>query len=269
MRHGLSPALGNLCFVDRRRERLNVAWAAVKSAPDLGRLVHEWAGAACERGAPRGFEHGSFSGLTLETAEGFETRVVSHHPGTSRLLELRILARAGEEGLARELIAGFQIRGAGEPARRYRAFGLDVITPSDFVLRSAAAAPCDVTFCFERESAGSRSPRLRFSARRLGMAETWFRGDYARLLAMKASGVKHGALQVVDLGGREAYAAQGRCDEKRWVRLLGRAREERALLWSAPEENAIYLLRSEGPAGSVLDPLEFLPGRGGTGEAPE
>jgi hypothetical protein len=99
-----------------------------------------------------------------------------------------------------------------------------VITPSDFVLRSAAAAPCDVTFCFEREG---------------------------------------------DLGGREAYAAQGRCDEKRWVRLLGRAREERALLWSAPEENAIYLLRSEGPAGSVLDPLEFLPGRGGTGEAPE
>jgi hypothetical protein len=255
--------------VDRRRERLNVAWAAVKSAPDLGRLVHEWAGAACERGAPRGFQHGSWSGLTLETAEGFETRVVSYHPGTSRLLELRILGRAGEERLARELIAGFQVRGAGEPARRYRAFGIDVSTPSDFVLRSAAAVPCDVTFCFERDAVGRQTPRLRFSARRLGMAGSWFGGDYARLLATKAAGVDHGALQVVDLDGTQAYTAQGRCDEKRWVRLLGRAREERALLWSAPDENAIYLLRSEGPAGSVLDPREFLPRRAGERGGPE
>ena len=92
------------------------------------------------------------------------------------------------------------------------------------------------------------------------MAGTWFSGDFASLLAAKASGVEHGALEAVSLDGMEAHASRGRCLEKRWVRLLGRAREERALLWSAPEENAIHLLRSEGPAGSAIEPREFLPG---------
>jgi hypothetical protein len=259
VRHGLSPALGSLCFVDRRRERLTLSWAAVKSVPDLGRIVHEWAGLACERGAPRPFDVGSWTGLMLQTAAGVETRVVSYDASTMRLLELRILARAGEERLARELIGGIRVRAEAEPVRRFRAFGIDVVVPRDFALRSAAVAPCDVSFRFERAAGGRETPLLRFSAQRLGMAGTWFDGDFAGLLAAKAPGVDHGPLQAVRVDGREAHACRGRCLEQRWVRLLGRAREERALLWSAPEQNAIQLLRSEGPSGRVIEPQEFLP----------
>jgi hypothetical protein len=269
VRHGLSPALGSLCFVDRRQQRLSFSWAAVRSVPDLERLAVEMAAELSVRGPTEAFKMGSWRGLTLEADGGSETRAVSHHLETSRLLELRVSAPAGNgQTLARDIARSFRARHAADERRRWRAFGLDVSTPQGFVLVSAAVAPCDVTFCFEREASGRKQPLLRFSARRLGMAEAWFRGDFARLLAAKASGVQHGALEVIDMGGHEAHVAKGRCVQARWVRLLGRAREERALVWSEPDQNAIYLLRSEGPLGAAPDPREFVLPEAGVGSEP-
>ena len=257
VRHGLSLAVGTLRFVDRRRERLSLSWAAVRSSPDLGRLLEESTAGGPDSEAPRAFELDSWRGIVRETRSGIETRAVAHHAPTSRLLELVVSSPPDELSLVGEILGSLRARDTSAEGWRYRAFGLDVLTPGDFVLTSAPVAPCDVTFCFERPAKGRKRPLLRFSARRLGMAAAWFRGDFAQLLAAKVEGVEHGPLEAVSLNGREAHASRGRCIEKRWVRLFGRGREERALLWSAPDENAIYLLRSEGPVGAALDPRDF------------
>lgn len=257
VRHGLSPAVGTLRFVDRRRERLALSWVAVRNPPDLSRLLEESSAGSPELEAPRAFELDAWRGIVQQTRSGTETRAVAHHAPTARLLELVVSSRMDEGALAGEILESLRARDSSDAGWRYRAFGLDVLTPGDFVLTSAPVAPCDVSFCFERPAKGRGRPLLRFSARRLGMAAAWFRGDFAQLLAAKVEGVEHGPLEAVSLNGREAYVSRGRCTEKRWVRLLGRGREQRALLWSAPEENAVYLLRSEGPVGAALDPRDF------------
>lgn len=269
VRHGLSPAVGTLRFVDRRRERLSLSWAVVRSSPDLGRLLEESTADAPELEAPRSFEFDQWRGVVQQTRAGTETRAVAHHVATARLLELVISSRPDEVALAGEVLGSLRARDSSDEGWRYRAFGLDVLTPGDFVLTSAPVAPCDVTFCFERPAKGRKRPLLRFSARRLGMAASWFGGDFAQLLAAKVDGVEHGPLEAVSLNGREAHASRGRCIEKRWVRIVGRGREERALLWSAPEENAVYLLRSEGPIGAARDPRDFAAPRLADGEEPD
>ena len=258
VRHGSSPALGSLGFVDRRRERMTLSWAKTERVPDLERLTHELGREHSDSGSVAPFELGAFRGLVVDTQGGRETRAVTYHAESSRLLELRI-SETARGGSAETIVRSFRIAPSDDIERRWRAFGLDVCTPNDFALASAAVHPLDVTLRFERAFAGRMVPLLRLSARRLGMAATWFRGDFARLLAEKAPGVSFGVLQACELGDYSGFVATGKGADARWVRLVGRAREERALVFRAEDENAIYLYQSEGPVGRALAPQSFVP----------
>jgi hypothetical protein len=95
------------------------------------------------------------------------------------------------------------------------------------------------------------------SAERLGMAESWFDGDFSRLLRAKLPKVKVSTLRSVQHHGSDALALEGRSAETRLARMLGRSKVEKALVWRAREENAVYLVSTRGPLGKAPEPAEF------------
>ena len=261
VRHSLSAEVGSLRFVDRRRERLVISWAQCKSPPDLSRLVEEMRREAEVGAGSEPFRYGPWRGIQHIRADSeLGTQAVRYHAETGRLLEAHVFgvdAAAQEQSLARAILGQLRVLGSAHTSCRWRAFDLALKTPENFALVGADVAPAEVRFRFEERAAAGTPRAIVATAQRLGMAESWFDGDLARLLRARLPRVQWSTLSSLNHLGAEALSAEGRPLEKRLTRLLGSAREGRALVWRAPGENAVYLLTTEGPRGKAPDPSCF------------
>jgi hypothetical protein len=261
VRHSLSAEVGSLRFVDRRRERLVISWAQCKGAPDLSRLVEEMRREAEAGSGSEPFRYGPWRGIQHVKADSeLGIQAVRYHAETCRLLEAHVFgieAAAQEQSLARAILGQLRVLGSAHTSCRWRAFDLALKAPENFALVGADVAPADVRFRFE-ERAGAGGPRaIVATVQRLGMAESWFDGDLARLLRARLPRVQWSAGTRLSHLGVEALSAEGRPFEKRLTRLFGSPREGRALVWRATAENAVYLLTTEGPRGKAPDPSCF------------
>jgi hypothetical protein len=261
VRHSLSADVGSLRFVDRRRERLVISWAQCKSAPDLSRLVEEMRREAEAGAGSESFRYGPWRGIQhLEADSELGTQAVRYHAETSRLLEAHVFgadAAEQEQSLARAILGQLSVLGPAHTSCRWRAFDLALKAPESFALVGADVAPADVRFRFEERAQAGTPRALVASAQRLGMAESWFDGDLGRLLRSRLPRVRWASLVSAPHLGVEALSAAGPLKEKRLTRLFGTSREARALVWRATDENAVYLLTTEGPRGLAPDPSSF------------
>ncbi|MBC8074868.1 MAG: hypothetical protein H7Y32_02230, partial [Chloroflexales bacterium] len=185
VRHSLSAEVGSLRFVDRRRERLVIAWAQCKTAPDLSRLVEEMrreaeAGAGCQP-----FRYGPWRGIQhIQADRERGIHAVRYHAETSRLLEAHVFgaeAAEPEQSLSRAILGQLRVLGSAHTSCRWRAFNLALKTPDNFALLSADVAPADVRLRFEHRAGAGTRAAITATAQRLGMVSSWFDGDLARL----------------------------------------------------------------------------------------
>ncbi len=261
VRHSLSAEVGSLRFVDRRRERLVISWAQCKSAPDLSRLVEEMRREAEAGSGSEPFRYGPWRGIQHIKADSeLGTQAVRYHAETCRLLEAHVFgtdAAEQEQSLARAILGQLHVLDSAHTSCRWRAFDLALKTPKNFALVGADVAPADVRFRFEERGGAGTPSAIVATAQRLGMAESWFDGDLARLLRSKLPRVQWSSVASLSHLGAEALSAEGRPMQRRLTRFFGSAREGRALVWRVTGENAVYLVTTEGPRGQAPDPRCF------------
>lgn len=238
VRHGLRPQHGSLVFVDRRVQRLTVSWTECRSEPDLERLLSDYRAKLEQEASGGSFkEWRSRADRCLEQRgpHGVRvTRAVRYHAPHRRLLEIQCVASdTADDACVTALLDSLALTDAPAEARRVCAFGLDVLMPVGFVVARADVKPFDATLHFA-ERDGTATATLR----RLGMVSRWHHGElealahghFPRAELRRTAGDDH----AVVLTGREAGAL--------WLRLFGRLRLQRTVLWLSPTEDAAYEL---------------------------
>jgi len=267
VRHGLDPAGGRLVWVDRRRERLTLAWARCPARPDLERVVSDYRSRlAAELGAAAVRSPADVGGFRGVEAVGTEadrvvTRAVSWDAEGSRLLEVVMLGRASapaDRALSRRLLAAIRVTGRAEQARRFRAFDVDVEAPPGLRLVALSPRPGDVALTFRQVEATTRGGvGGEATLRRLGMADAWYAGDLEAVLHRQEPGARFERVERLDRGGAASLLATGSEAGPRWRRALRRLRVQRSLAWECPAENAVYLVSTRSPGRAPLLPSAF------------
>jgi hypothetical protein len=267
VRHGLSPELGSLVLVDRRRQRLTVSWTQCQSRPDLEQLLRDYRervladAQSAELGVLRLAQHWRILKQTQPGAAQMITRGVCFDSKTSRLVEALIVTYADEpdeQGLVARLLAEIAIVARGDENTRWRIFDIDIDTPPDFRLTKTNVKPADVTLTFRRVDAdGSKPTRQEASVRRLGMARAWHTGSLEQLILRHAPKARFSSFERVEQRGHQALLAAGTEPGPRLKRALSLLRGQQVLAWHCRPENAIYELGTLSPQGRPLSPADF------------
>ncbi len=267
VRHGLDPARGRLVWVDRRRERLTLAWSRCPSRPDLGRVVSDYRsvlaaelGAASVRSPVDLGDFRAVAAVSVETDRAV-TRAVRWDAVGGRLLEAVVLGRAsapGDRALPRRLLMALHVSDSAEGARRFQAFDVDVEVPSGLRLVALTPRPGDVALTFRPGQISARGAgRGEATLRRLGMADSWYAGDLEGVLRRQEPGARFDRVERLERDGATSLLATGSEPGPRWRRVLRRLRVQRSLAWECPAENAVYLVSTRSPERSPLLPSAF------------
>lgn len=269
VRHGLLAARGQLIFVDRYRQRMQLTWVQCDGEPDLDRMLADDRSRQIE-------QHPTAILRPLENVPGWAgsvrafdggasiiTRAIRFDPQTLRLLEVSVITSAGADDatLAPELLSETVVTAPADGATHWNAFDLDVATPGpDWRLTATNVVPADVTFTFTQidEERGDRPTGGVATFRRLGMADNWWRGPAtARTTLNKLGGT---LVNVADGSylGRAATRAEGYEPGPRLKRLLGLLRRRRDALFHCASCNAVYLISVLSPRTATVEPDAFL-----------
>jgi len=264
VRHGLDPARGRLVWVDRRRERLTLAWSRCPAEPDLGRVVSDYRSLlAAELGAGSvrpPVDVGDFRAVEAVSpgTDRRVTRAVAWDAAASRLVEVVVLGRAGVSGdrpLWRHLLLDMKVTRDAEAARRFRAFDVDVEVPPGLRLVALTPRPGDVVLTFRQGEAAARGAgRVEATLRRVGLADAWYGGDLEGWLRRQEPGARFDRVERLERAGAASLLATGSEAGPRWRRALRRLRVQRSLAWECPAENAVYLVSTRSPARAPLLP---------------
>lgn len=276
VRHGVSPQLGRLTFVDRRRERFTLSWTECRSPPDVDHLLREISRVPSDADGARPIEIGAWRGVERSSVCGEagapvlpgarEIHLVRYDVRASRLLEAQCrwpseASKSVALAEARRLVGQIESIAPPRLARSWRAFDLAFTSAPGFRLVGASVAPADTELrfeqCFEHGEPRSSQPPARVSVRRLGMARSRFDGDLERWLRNELSRVCFESLSRERYRGLGVVVGRGRDPHTRLERWLGRGRERTALLAFAESENALYLLATEASVGAAPDPRTF------------
>jgi hypothetical protein len=234
VRHSVRTAAGRLVFVDRREQRLLLTWADCPTPPDTDRLFADYrARDEVTAATPLPVTDG-WSGYRTATL----TRAGRYDPHHRRWIELTITAPGQETALLQQFaIATTNHR------REWRAFGFAVETPADWSLAAVDIQPAAATCTFRRQRAEVR-------VRRLGMTETWFKGDLEKFLQPQVTGT----FRTMTHRSHPAGLVESREVGHRWQRLLGRLRPRHDLAWHCPVNHAVFQLTtlSAAPVDEIV-----------------
>lgn len=279
VRHGVSPRSGSLVFVDRRRERMRVAWHACESEPDLEHMLRDQR--RKEQAADAGAEIDELAGvrgwvgLRIETSSAgaqsgpplagsrVVTRAVRYDARYQRLLEVLFTTPAQEpppEDMARirRVLRTLKLTSPPEQATRLQLFDVVLCTPPGYRLEKTSVKPADVTLDFRAYDAEKgRFGRARASVRRMAMASVWYQAEPQAVLRREWPKIRFSALAETQHAKHTAVAARGPEPGPRLMRLLGRGLERRVLLWHCDVEDAVYRVATLSPRRGGEAPEAF------------
>lgn len=248
VRHNVAERRGRLTFVDRRRQRLMLAWSPCPDAPDWKRMLDDQQALESQNDADAVFERDDHFGWHVLRRISEDTtlvRAARYDRSRQRVIELVMPVRddqdAGDEGLVLE---GFDVL-ADDEANRFRAFDIDLTPPVDWALTSVEVSLGKVQVVITQD-------RAELTVRRLSMADTWFRGDAQRWLCKELKDLKVTWTSVLH-DGLPASRGDSREAGARIKAVVGRLRDRIDLAWAQPEANAVMHVTLLRPRGMKLD----------------
>ena len=261
LRHSVRSQKGRLVLMDRRRQRLQLSWVRMPTAPALDRAMADYRSRDLEEKADRTFSPlpsvGRWRGFRRHDERAVLTRAGQYDARLERWVEMAVEWPEGLDAeLEERILRGFGVEGEAD-GRRWRAFGLNVRTPPRWVLETADAKPADVTFTF-------REGRRAASIRRIGATEVWYEGNLEGFLRKEAAGMKV-KVSAPKHNRHPACLGESRQTRSRLGEWLGLGRLQLDLVWLCPVAHAMFHVTTHARGAAVL-PKQFVVrccGRGG------
>jgi len=251
--HSVRSERGRLVFVDRRQERLQLSWAAVRRPPDLAQAMADYRRRDSERQPDSTFRDivvGRWAGFRSASVRRTLTRA-GLYDGPRRLwVEMAIAWPDGHRAeLERAILERFELRQPDAPTSRWRAFRMDVEVPREWTIQEVDAKPADVSLRFA-------SGRDRAIVRRTGMLEAWFDGNLESLIRQSLGAVATTCRQATH-NGHPAVRSESRERGRALVELFGRPRTRSNLAWVCPTAHALYHVACRFTARRPVDPASL------------
>ncbi|MCH8510929.1 MAG: PqqD family protein [Kiritimatiellae bacterium] len=254
-RHGISPDIGSLVFVDHRTQRMEVRWQRPDKEPDLNRTL-EHAMDAVRKAHPDVHisprlpsRTGAWTGFVYDR-ESRVYRAVLYEKDTNVLLQTTLTLDGSREEtheFVRNLLNHLTLTEAPEKATHWRAFGIDCRVPADWVLREAVAKPMDIRLKFDCGTKRMLSKqRTTAEVRRLGMVKDWFDGDLHGFAKSRALG-NHPHVLTDNTGGRDVLRVESDVGRFFFLGPLGPKDHQQLRLWHDPDINSILVLSLTNP----------------------
>jgi len=282
VRHGLGMRKGQLVFVDRRRQRLQLSWEVVDQRPPLGKVIDDFKSKAREEDPDAKIDpmtpHHGWVGLHRRKPDGAEsgtlTRAVRHDARTDRLLEAILMHAADRDAegpllpeagdLSDHLLAALAVESEGHRATRWRAFGLDITVPTGFRVTATEIKPGDSSVLFRgfdpdgppaQWEPNTNDTEVR--VRRRAMANAWFNGNLEALLKLQLRGVGDIDTASETCDGRETLTATSREPGRPLQKVGGRLRDRRDVLWLDEAANAVMQVTTLSRKRDPVDPRDI------------
>lgn len=233
------PQRGRCAFADRYGFRLEISWRNVPSPPDFDRMMGDYAARLRARNMPdaRRIRVARWPGLHGVENGVQTTRFGQYFDEASCILEAVFLWPDDRDAaLERAVLRGI----AEEPpreggARRWRAFGLDVLVPAGTYLEEARVVPGEVDLVFQ-DPAG----RSRVRARRIGLVDRWLKHDLGEWIRRERWKGRVEREYVWTEQGHTVFHREGRGPDPNWRRLLRGPTWWAADAWRCPEDGRVY-----------------------------
>jgi hypothetical protein len=254
-RHGISPEIGSLVFVDHRTQRMEVRWQRPDKEPDLNRTLehamesvkNEHPGVHISSRLPS--RVGAWTGFVFDR-DSRVYRAVLYDKNTNVLLQATLTLDGSREEThewVRSLLSSLTVNEAPEKATRWRAFGIDCRVPADWVLQEAMAKPMDVRLKFDCGTKRILSKQRSVAEiRRMGMVKDWFDGDLYSFAKSRAP-VNHPQILCESRQGRELLQVESAQNRFFFLGGLGPKDQQEQWLWHAPEINSILVISLTNP----------------------
>lgn len=262
VRHSKNAARGNLVFVDRRRERLEVHWLDCRQEPDVERMLDNQRSLALSQDAQAKTEPlnglGAWRALRTLTRGAVISRAVRFDPKTQRLVEL-VLSSSEDEDVGEVFpwfCRHFELEARAQEALRWAAFDIHVRVPAGYRLAEVDAKPCDALLEFEREDVeGEAKAARKIRVRRMGLVDSWYTGDAPALIRSHAKKLKFAEFSPTVEANHPATMGLGIEAAPLVARLRGRQVHAMVRLWHCAVENALYEVTSSGyPRAPIWPP---------------
>ena len=232
--------VGRCAFADRCQFRLELNWRVVAGPPDFDRMMSDYQARLLELGMKnvRHANHCPWRGIEGEGQEGLSTRFGRHFPGAACLTELVFLWRDGRDpALERDVldsVAEEPPHGSG--AKRWRAFGMDLLASEGLALTRCTVEPAHAEMVFT-DKAGRREERF---ARR-GLVSEWLRGPVRDWLRSRAPReVSAVSAEARHVGGHCVETIRGEMRARGLAGALGRRTRYEAEAWICPGDGRLY-----------------------------
>lgn len=240
---------GRCAFADRYQFRLELSWRQGRARPDMDRMFSDYLSRLRLEGAmpdAREVRGGSLRGIEGHQDGMLTSRFGLHVEPAACLVELVFLwpeARSVE--LEGAVLASVEAEPPGKDGlQRWRAFGLDVLTPQLLWLTECRNEPANAALTF----ADPRSQTIERFAR-LGMVEEWLdcsldewlRGQVPREATIAS-------VKTTTENGHERVTLSG----SRRPGFLRRAAPYATAAWRCPADGRLYALSSSGAHGPLL-----------------
>ena len=262
VRHGISTERGRLTFTDRFAERLDLTWRHLDYDPDVEHLVRDQRTrderelTRCQTTALR--INGWHAYQRRDTNETL-VRAARYDAKSKRVIEALLITEPKQgrtTKVTEQLLNAVRCAATSSECHRLRAFDIDVQVPDGLHLSLASVEPANVIFEFEATAASAPADKRGATAivRRMGMAQSWYRGNAARLLERESPRVRFEPTRELAINAHVGVYAEGDASSGRIPRWLGRGRRRRAVVWHCEAENAVYHV-----ATTSLDRTPLLP----------
>lgn len=255
-KHSVKVDRGQLSFVDRRHQRLQVGWTACKRRPDekwifedfRARDLHNYPD--CELGPVFRFE--KWTGYYRQVDGKGLTRAGTFDRKLNRWIDVAIpwgAHAARDEEFEKQFLHNFRFVSPEQGMQHIDAFDIHVSVPESWVLTRAEVGPADTIFTF---STGRGEAKVR----RKAMPEAWFDGHLEHFLAGEIGDWK-GTLSFSSSGVHEI--CESHCKERtfhfRWLTGKRKARTDWA--WHCPENHAVYQVTTFFSSHDPVSPGEL------------
>lgn len=254
------PARGRCAFADRHDFRFELNWRIVEGQPDFKRMMDDYAAKLKEMGSAviGRVNRGPWRGIECDPGGRLTTRFGRYFDRTKRLVELVFLWPAERDTrLERSVLESVSEEPLHEPGlRRWRSFGMDLLTPGGLALQACAVEPAHVEMVFS-------DAKERFEERfaRRGMVTAWLDNRVEEWLS--------GWLPTdVSVAGRTSMGVSGHriegiTGERKSPGIVGglHKRSVEAVAWTCPEDGRLYSAIQSRPISSTDEPIPQLRAR--------
>jgi hypothetical protein len=264
VRHGVKESAGRLVWIDRRDQRMQLAWAHSATRPDIARAMTDYRSLDLQDDANATFKDlpalQGWMGLVTYSRLRTVTRAVRYEPQLERWIEvvLNWPGQQRDESLEQDILLNFSIDPMTQGAQDWQAFGVKLtVTPAAHqphpcVLKQVTPLPADVRWQFHQPATKSQ-----WTLRKAGMLETWFDGSAEDLLRRQHAGQKL-EIQRVFMQGHEAFLGITAVPQARITRLWRRKKQCLDVVWHCPESKAVWQATYVGDAPVESSPWQAI-----------